>query len=31
VVVNRQDENLGKIHELMIDARKNRVAGEVRA
>ena len=25
-VVNRQDENVGKIHELVIDARKNRVA-----
>ena len=25
-VVNRQGENVGKIHELVIDARKNRVA-----
>jgi sporulation protein YlmC with PRC-barrel domain len=25
-VVNRQSENVGKIHELVIDARKNRVA-----
>jgi len=25
-VVNRQDENIGKIDELVIDARKNRVA-----
>ena len=25
-VVNRQDEKVGKIHELVIDARKNRVA-----
>ena len=25
-VVNRQGESVGKIHELVIDARKNRVA-----
>ncbi len=25
-VVNRQSENVGKIHELVIDAGKNRVA-----
>jgi sporulation protein YlmC with PRC-barrel domain len=25
-VVNRQGENVGEIHELVIDARKNRVA-----
>jgi len=25
-VVNRENENVGKIHELVIDARKNRVA-----
>ena len=25
-VVNRQGENVGKIHELLIDAKKNRVA-----
>jgi sporulation protein YlmC with PRC-barrel domain len=25
-VINRQDENLGKVHELVIDAKNNRVA-----